>query len=129
LTNNGAERTSVSLPDFLDFQRNCRLVDAFIVDRIMGTTLSIGDRAERATGSVVSPNYFEALGVRPIMGRGFEPAEGVGRNAHPVTVIAYDTWQDRYKGDPAIVGKTQILNGLQHTIIGVAPQGFYGTFV
>jgi macrolide transport system ATP-binding/permease protein len=129
LTNNGAERTSVSLPDFLDFQRNCRLVDAFIVDRIMGTTLSVGDRAERATGSVVSPNYFEALGVRPVMGRGFEPAEGVGRNAHPVTVIAYDTWQDRYKGAPDIIGKTQILNGVQHTIIGVAPQGFYGTFV
>jgi macrolide transport system ATP-binding/permease protein len=129
LTNNGAERTSISLPDFLDFQRNCRLVDAFIVDRIMGTTLSIGDRAERASGSVVSPNYFDALGVRPIMGRGFEPAEGVGRNAHPVTIIAYDTWQDRYKGDPAIIGKTQILNGVQHTIIGVAPPGFYGTFV
>jgi macrolide transport system ATP-binding/permease protein len=124
-----AERTSVSLPDYQDFQKNCTLFDSFIVDRIMGTTLSIGDRAERATGSVVSPNYFETLGVHPILGRGFEPAEGVGRNAHPVTVIAYDTWQERYHGDPAIVGKTQMLNGVQHTIIGVAPQGFYGTFV
>jgi len=59
------------------------------VDRIMGTTLSIGDRAERTTGSIVSANYFHALGVRPILGRGFEPAEDVGRNAHPVTVISY----------------------------------------
>ena len=86
---------------------NCKLVDSFIVDRIMSTTLSIGDRAERATGSVVSANYFfDALGVRPILGRGFEPAEGVGRNAHPVTVIAYQAWQERrYHGDPATIGR------------------------
>jgi MacB-like protein len=63
------------------------------------------------------------------MGRGFELGEDVGRNAHPVTVIAYQTWKERYNGDPAIVGKTQMLNGVRHTIIGVAPEGFFGTFV
>src|SRR5262249_13052179 len=73
----------VSWPDFVDFQKNCTLFDWLIVDRIMGTTLSIGDRAEVTTGSVVSANYFEALGVHPILGRGFEPAEDFGRNAHP----------------------------------------------
>jgi predicted permease len=119
----------LSWPDVQDLQRNCKLLDAFLVDRIFGTTLSVGDRAERALGSVVSSNYFDVLGVRPILGRGFEPAEGVGRNAHPVAVIAYDTWQERYGGDPAIVGKTQMLNGVRHTLVGVAPRGFYGTFV
>jgi predicted permease len=119
----------VSFPDFLDFQKNCTLFDAFIVDRITGTTLAIGDRADRTTMSVVSANYFGALGVRPILGRGFEPAEDFGRNAHPVTVISYQMWQERFRGDPAIIGKTQMLNGMPHTIIGVTPQGFYGTFV
>jgi ABC-type lipoprotein release transport system permease subunit len=38
-------------------------------------------------------------------------------------------WKDRFKSDPAIIGKTQMLNGMPHTIIGVAPEGFYGTFV
>ncbi|HEV1286320.1 MAG TPA: ABC transporter permease, partial [Bryobacteraceae bacterium] len=113
-------RTAVSLPDFQDFQRSCTQFDAFIVDRIMGTTLSVGDRAERATGSVVSANYFDALGVHPFMGRGFRPDEGFGRNAHPVAVIAYLAWKQRYGGDPDIVGKTQMLNGIPHTIIGVA---------
>jgi predicted permease len=122
-------RTSVSLPDFQDFQRSCTQFDAFIVDRIMGTTLSVGDRAERATGSVVSANYFDALGIHPFMGRGFRADEDFGRNAHPVAVIAYLTWKQRYGGDPDIVGKTQMLNGIPHTIIGVAPEGFYGTFV
>jgi macrolide transport system ATP-binding/permease protein len=129
-TNRGVTgHTDISWPDFQDFQRNCRLFDAFFVDRIMGTTLSIGDRAERATGSVVSSNYFDVLGVRPILGRGFEPEEDTGRNAHPVVVISYRMWKDRFHGNPAIIGKTQMLNGMRHTIIGVAPEGFYGTFV
>ena len=125
----GGRRDGMSLPDFIDFQKNSRLFESFIVDRIMGTTLSIGDRAERATGSIVSSNYFDALGVHPVLGRGFRPEEDTGRNAHPVTVISYQTWQDRYGGDPAIVGRQQFLNGVQHTIIGVAPEGFDGTFV
>ena len=78
---------------------------------------------------MVSANYFDAIGVHPMLGRGFEPGEDTGRNAHPVTVISYQMWQDRFHGDPAIIGKTQMLNGLPHTIVGVAPKGFYGTFV
>ncbi len=122
-------RTDISWPDFVDLRKNCALVQAFIADRIFGTTLSIGARAERATGSIVSANYFQALGIRPILGRAFEPSDETGRNAHPVTVISYQAWKDRYGGDLNIVGKTQLLNGVQHTIIGVAPAGFYGTFV
>jgi predicted permease len=129
-TNRGAPgHTDVSWPDFVDFQRNCTLFDAFIVDRITGTTLNIGDRAERSPASVVSANYFDVLGIHPILGRGFEPAEDFGRNAHPVTVISYRMWKERFKGDPGIIGRTQMLNGMSHTIVGVAPEGFYGTFV
>lgn len=120
----------VSWPDFADLQRQCTLIEAFIAEKIVGTTLSIaGDRAERATGSVVSANYFDALGVHPILGRAFEPAEDTGRNAHPVVVISYQLWKDRFRGDPGAVGRTQVLNGVPHTIIGVAPEDFYGTFV
>ncbi|MBZ5600824.1 MAG: ABC transporter permease [Acidobacteriia bacterium] len=122
-------RDDISWPDFQDFAKNCALIDAVIAEHIGGTTLSIGEKAERATGSVVSANYFDALGIRPILGRTFDPSEDAGRNAHPVTVISYQAWQMRYHGDPAIVGKTQMLNGVQHTIIGVTPQGFFGSFV
>ncbi len=121
--------TALSWPDFTDLQRDCTLFDAFFVSKIMGTTLSIGDRAERTVGSIVSANYFDAIGVHPVLGRGFEPGEDAGRNAHPVTVISYQLWQGRFKGDPQIIGKTQRLNGVVHTIVGVAPEGFYGTFV
>src|SRR6266446_2835985 len=69
------EADLTSWPDLLDLQRSCTLVDSFIVTKIMGTTLSIGDRAEVTTGSIVSANYFDAIGVHPILGRGFEPGE------------------------------------------------------
>src|SRR5437773_11842521 len=128
-TTRGAERGGLSYPDFVDLEKNSTLFESFIIDRIVGTTLSVGDRAERASGGIVSANYFDALGVRPMLGRGFRPEEGTGRNAHPVTVISYLTWQDRYNGDPAIIGKTQYLNGVQHTIVGVAPEKFHGTFI
>ena len=121
--------TLLSWPDFLDLRKNCALFDALFVSKITGTSLSIGDRAERTIGSIVSANYFDAIGVHPVLGRGFLSGEDVGSAAHPVAVISYQLWQGRFKGDPQIIGKTQRLNGVFHTIIGVAPQGFYGTFV
>ena len=121
--------TETSWPDLQDVQRNSKLIDALIVSKITGATLSIGERAEITTGSIVSANYFDALGVRPIMGRGFEAGEDSGRDAHPVIVISYRLWKTRYNGDPEIVGKTQKLDNISHTIVGVAPEKFYGTFV
>lgn len=123
------DATETSWPDLLDLQRSCKLIDALIVSKITGATLSIGERAEVAAGSIVSANYFDALAVRPILGRGFEPGEDSGRDSHPVIVISYQLWKTRYKGDPDIIGKVQRLNNVPHTIIGVAPHGFYGTFV
>jgi predicted permease len=121
--------TGLSYPEFLDYQKNSTLFESFMIDRIMGTSLSVGDRAERVPGGIVSANYFDALGVKLLLGRGFRPEEGEGRNAHPVTVISYRTWKDRYGGDPNIIGRLQYLNGVQHTIIGVAPERFHGTFI
>jgi predicted permease len=130
-TNRGEnpDRTDMSWQDFKDLERNSTLAEAFIAEKITGSTLSLGDRAVRVTGSMVSANYFDAIGVRPILGRAFEPGEDTGRNAHPVTVISYQMWQERFHGDPNVVGRTQVLAGLPHTIVGVAPKGFYGTFV
>jgi predicted permease len=121
--------TDLSWPDFLDLRRSCTLFDSFIVSQITHTSLSIGDRADVAVGSIVSANYFDAIGVHPLLGRGFEPGEDAGRNAHPVVVISHQLWRGRFESDPQIIGKTQRLNGVLHTIVGVAPEGFYGTFV
>src|SRR6266513_2058571 len=123
------EHNGLSYPDFFDFEKNSTLFESFIVDKITGTSLSVGDRAEIASVGIVTANYFDALGVKPILCRGFRPEEGEGRNARPVAVISYLPRQDRYKGDPEIIGKPQVLDGVRHTIIGVAPEKFHGTFI
>jgi predicted permease len=128
-THGAAGPNQLSYPDCVDLQKQSTLIESFIFNQLIATTLSIGDRAERAVGGLVTPNYFDALGVRPFMGRGFAPQEGVGRDAHPVAVISFETWKNRYQSDPEVVGKTQMLNGVQHTIVGVAPENFRGTFV
>src|SRR5207237_2466006 len=102
----------------------------FIADRINGAVIGLVDqKGERAPGSLVSSNYFDALGVKPILGRGFQPGEYIGRNAQPAVVISYQLWQRKFASDPSAVGRTIRLNGVLHTVVGVAPEGFYGTFV
>ncbi|HKB10897.1 MAG TPA: ADOP family duplicated permease, partial [Vicinamibacterales bacterium] len=66
---------------------------------------------------------------KPILGRGFKAGEDIGRNAHPVVVISYQLWQRKFAQDPEAIGRTIRLNGIPHTIVGVAPEDFYGTFV
>jgi len=89
----GDERDETSWPDLLDIQRSCTLCETLFISNITGATLSIGDRAQVMTGSIVSANYFDAIGVHPILGRGFAPGEDIGRNAHPIVVISYHLWQ------------------------------------
>jgi len=125
----GSGAEDLSWPDFEDLRRNCSLCEDAFVSKITGSTLSVGDHAERASGSIVSANYFDAIGVHPILGRGFGPGEDSGSDSHPVVLISYQMWRDRYKGDRDIVGKVQRFNNVPHTIIGVMPEGFYGTFV
>ena len=125
----GEERDQTSWPDLLDVKTSCTLCGTVFVSSITGATLSVGERAEVVTGSIASANYFDAIGVHPILGRGFEPGEDTGANGHPVVAISYHLWQTRFQGDPKIIGKTQRLGNVVYTIIGVMPEGFYGTFV
>src|SRR5437867_12132452 len=70
-TNRGAPgSTDVSWPDFLDLRRSCTLIDAFIAEQITGTTLSIGDRAQRVPGSIVPPTFLAPVGHHATPGHG-----------------------------------------------------------
>lgn len=74
----------------------------------------------------VSSNYFELLGVKPLLGRFFRPEEETRPDAVPYVVLGYSTWKVRYGADPAIVGKTIEIARHPVTVIGVAPEGFIG---
>ncbi|HVH69802.1 MAG TPA: ABC transporter permease, partial [Candidatus Dormibacteraeota bacterium] len=84
-------------------------------------------QSERATGEMVSGNYFEVLGVRPWIGRLFTYQDDLTPGAHPVAVLSYGYWQTRFGGDASIIGKQILLDAKPMTVIGVTPPDFYGT--
>ena len=83
------------------------------------------DNLERVAAEVVTHNYFQVLGTRMTLGRGFGPEQRV--RGEPVAVISYALWQRRFASDPAIIGKSLRMNAREFTIIGVAPAGFSGS--
>jgi macrolide transport system ATP-binding/permease protein len=85
------------------------------------------DRAEVHWGELVSGNFFDVMGVEPMLGRGFLPEEAAAPNGHPVVVLGHSLWRRRFKGDEAIVGRTVYLNGKPFTVVGVMPESFFGS--
>ena len=84
------------------------------------------ETAEKAWLHLVSKDYFDLLGIRPLYGRLFLPEEGRQPGVDPIIVLTYDYWHSHFGGDPRIVGETVKLNGLPFTVVGVTPLGFYG---
>jgi putative ABC transport system permease protein len=78
---------------------------------------------ERVMGARVTRSFFDVIGVRPALGRGFLAEEDVGGGAH-VVVLGHGLWQHRFGGSPDIIGRSITLNGELFTIVGVAPAGF-----
>jgi predicted permease len=83
--------------------------------------------AQQIFGELVTGNYFDVLGAKPLLGRGFLPDEDKTPGAALVTVLGWGEWQKRYGGDPSIVGRTITLNNQAFTVVGVMPKGFKGT--
>lgn len=86
-----------------------------------------GEHTEWLWGQFTLANYFDVLGVRPVLGRGFLPGEDRSGTKDAVAVISYDYWQRRFQGDPGVVNRVVEFNHRPVTIVGVAPAGFLGT--
>ena len=90
-------------------------------------SLTTKGKPERVWGTVASANYFDVLGVRPILGRGFLPEEDEKPGGAPVAVISERMWQTHFGANPNIVGQTIELNQHPYTIVGVTPAVFQGS--
>ncbi len=77
-------------------------------------------------GEVVSGTYFGVLGVRPAVGRLFTPADDKVRDGAPYVVLGYDYWQNRFAGDPSVIGREILVNSHKFTVIGVSARGYQG---
>jgi len=84
-------------------------------------------RAEVVWGELVTSNYFDVMGVKPLLGRGFLPEENLTPSANPVVVISQAIWQQHFNSDASVLGKTIYVNGQPLTIIGVMPESFVGS--
>jgi predicted permease len=131
LNNTAENRTfpSFSYPNYKDLRDRNEVFSDLIAYRWTSLNLSRDGVNERLWGYAVSGNYFEALGVRPALGRLISPSDDLSPGAHPVTVVSHKYWIRSFGGDPKVIGKEVIVNGRSYTIIGVAQQGFFGTEV
>jgi predicted permease len=91
--------------------------------------LGPGGASEQLLTQVVTGNYFDVLGVRPVLGRTFRPEEDAAGGSGPVAVISYGLWDRQFGRNPNILGETLSLNRHPFTIVGVTPQGFTGTLL
>jgi len=116
-----------SYPDFLDFQReDDSFSSLFCYAFGIGGLSADGDAREIGYISVTG-NYFSALGVKPALGRLFLPGEGEKPGEALLVVLGYSFWQNKFRGDPHVIGKSVRVNGKQATAIGVTPREFHGT--
>ena len=119
---------SVSYRDYVDLRDRTESFAGLLAYSV--TITSFADRADEppqtSLGLAVSGNFFEVLRVPPAVGRTFVPADDLVPGRDAVAVLAYETWRQRYAGDPTIVGRHARIGGVDFMVIGVAPQEFPG---
>lgn len=127
----GQEPSSRTAFAFADFQDIRGQADGF--SDVIGYTLSLAGmdadgKVEPVLFSYVSSNYFPALGLKPAQGRLIYGAETEKNGTENILVLGNSYWKKRFNSDPSIVGRQVKMNGHSITVVGVAPEGFYGTY-
>ncbi len=121
--------SSFSYPMYQDLRDRNSVFSGVIAVGGSQMNISYGDQTERVSAELVSGNFFEVLGVRPLAGRLLTQNDDLNPGAHPVAVISYGFWQRRFGKDPSIVGRTILANERPVTVLGVTPPDFYGVFL
>ncbi|MGA7314023.1 MAG: ABC transporter permease [Silvibacterium sp.] len=126
--NSGVIQNIFSLPEF----KAIRVQSGRSFSNVVAYTVSLdgfsamGQQPQRILTSYVSGNFFSGLGLTPAAGRLFGPSEGEVMGSDPVIVLGYQYWQQKFNGDPNIVGRAVTFDGHPMTVVGVAPKGFGG---
>ena len=125
----GRDGLSVSYPNFQDLRaaKPEGVADVMAFRLLPMNLRSGGGEPIRVFGELVSANFFDFLGVRPALGRGFRPDEDLVADRDAVAVISHDLWRRAFAGDPGTVGRAVTLNGRAFTIVGIAPPEFRGS--
>jgi hypothetical protein len=117
---NNVNSLGFSVKEFFDYRDQNKTMEAMVEHHSMNFILYGRDEPERVQTGVVSANFFDVLGVKPLLGRSFEPGdEKPGGEA--VLMLSHKYWLRSHGGDPNIVGRVFRMNNRPHTVIGVLP--------
>jgi putative ABC transport system permease protein len=116
----GINNLNFSVKEITDYREQSQTLASMIEHHSMSFTLLGGAEPERIQTGVVSANFFEMMGVQPLLGRNFLPGDEA-HGAEAVLMLSYPYWQRSHGGDPNIVGKVFAMNNRPHTVIGVLP--------
>ena len=120
-------RTPMSFLNYKDFRDQNNVFSGLAAYVPTGVTLTGRGEPKPQGAMLTSANYFDILGVKPVLGRTFLPDEDRSDGGNTVAVLSYDMWVRLFGADPAAIGKTVELNSVPYTIVGVAPPNFKGT--
>ena len=116
-------RTAFQLAEFLDYQEQSQVFEDIIGGSFEDALLTTSDGTLQFASGLVTPNTFRFLGVPPLLGRGLVESD-IEPGAAPVFVMSHKMWLAQYSMDPAVVGRTFVLNGVPTTCVGVMPPRF-----
>ena len=115
--------SSVSPADYLDWKTQGHSYEEIAVWKYSDVNLTGTGEPEKLIGGLVSANFFDTVGVQPTIGRAFRPEEDLPGHDQQV-ILSNGLWQRRFGSDPAVVGKTMLLDGKKYDIVGVAGREF-----
>lgn len=119
----GGFQGTVSAPNLKDWREQNSVFTKIAAFQFQNFGLQSKDAPERVRAATVSPEFFDVLGVQPLLGRTIVEGEDQ-EGKHHVAVLGYQLWQSKFAGDRDIAGKTILLGGENYTVIGVMPASF-----
>jgi hypothetical protein len=129
-TRNHTGYASLSYPDYLYYRDHNRSLSQLAAHYSFAPiNLVANGESKEINGSVVTANYFSLLRLQPALGRFFSGEEDAVPDRNPVAVLSYTFWRNQFAGAPNVLGKPIQLNGVQFTIVGVAPKDFHGVYL
>jgi putative ABC transport system permease protein len=123
LANQSLKLSAVSPADFIDWRAQNTVFQHIAAYRVRDITITGTVEPELVRGSLVSADFFQAVQMNAAIGRTFSPDESQLGRDH-VAVLAYGFWQNRFAGDPGVLGQTIVLDGVEATVIGIMPPHF-----
>jgi len=121
------EGSLFSYPEYQEYRDHNHVFTGLLAYEPFVQVTMGGASPQQLFGAVTSCNYFGVLGVQPVLGRGFVDGDCSAAGANAVVVLSQDLWRTTFNADPALIGKSVLLNRSEFTVVGIAPAGFGGT--